>query len=274
MEPSVQLTTEERGGLRAAIAAQWHEAWHWPFEAPLVVVLNAGLFLGAVYLVPPDVRDWLVTLHGPLTFAMLLQSWMVADVPATNVIGSSPALALAALDDPDPDAISDYLLAKIWLMWLLTAPVCAVIALVIGVRHAELVPALGVATALLVVPFPTLAVASWLGVVMPYRQRSLAWRWARRRDWRAGPRWLVLVFLPWFAVPWVGSVLLSVLFLVPRLMHLPRGQRWGPEPFVLGAALVIAASVPVYLIGRRVALALVARRRDALRAYLRDPDAG
>ncbi len=269
----MQLTTVERGGLRAALAAQWSEAWHWPFEAPLVVALNAGLFLCAVYLVPLEFRDWLVTLHGPLTFAMLLQSWMVADVPATNVIGSSPALALAALEDPDSSAIGDYLLAKIWLMWLLTAPVCAVIALVIGVQHDELMPALGVATALLVVPFPMLAVASWLGIVLPYRQRSLAWRWARRRDWRAGVRWLVLIFLPWFAVPWVGSVLLSVLFMVPRLLHLPRGQRWGPEPFALGAALVIVASVPVYLIGRRVALALVTRRRDALRAYLRDPDA-
>lgn len=254
--------------------AEWREATSWPFESLLVVLANAGLFLVAVFVVPVEFRDWLVTLHGPLAFAMLLQSWMVADVPATNVLGSSPRRALQALQDPDPAAMRHYLLAKIALMWLLTAPACAVTAVVIGVRHHDILSAVSVALTLLVIPLPMLAIASWLGILLPYQQRSLTWRWRHRRDWRTQTRWLVLIFAPWFAVPPIGSALLAALFIVPRLLGLPRGQRWGPEPFLLGALLVIAVSVPVFFLGRWIALQLVRRRRAALLRYLGSPTAG
>ena len=58
-----------------------------PYVAPSVVVTNGLLMTAAWFLLPTRWQDALFSLHGTFAFALVLASWMYADVPATNVLG-------------------------------------------------------------------------------------------------------------------------------------------------------------------------------------------
>mgnify|MGYP003342012709 CR=1 FL=1 len=88
-------------------------------------------------------------------------------------------------------------------------------------------------------------------------------------------RWGVLVLTPYLLVPAVvGALLVPTLlewgFVSPTSMplHVPDGD------LALGIATACALAVAAALVGRRVTLRLIARRRDALVAYLSDPARG
>jgi hypothetical protein len=85
----------------------------------------------AWFLLPPRAHAFMFSLNGPLAFPVILASWMLADTPATNGMGSSPALALSVLEDQ----------ASYW-RWL--AARCIVIGSVIGVACAAGVMYVGV----------------------------------------------------------------------------------------------------------------------------------
>jgi hypothetical protein len=108
---------------------------HPPWDVPLVVVANATLTCIGWFLLPPAARDWLFKLHGPLAFPVVLESWMLADVPATNVLGEDASGAVSVL--LDRKALLDFLDAKRVALWAFVAPICALLALVIGFNHAE-----------------------------------------------------------------------------------------------------------------------------------------
>jgi len=46
------------------------------------------------------VKDWLFIPQRPAAFAVVLETWMLADVPATNVIGKDVDTMVPALDNP------------------------------------------------------------------------------------------------------------------------------------------------------------------------------
>src|SRR3954463_16508060 len=77
-----------RLGWRAALQAELHRAFTSPFEAPVVVLVNGLLVTGAWFLFP---SDSVFRIHAAWFFPLALASWMLSDVPATNVLGSDSA---------------------------------------------------------------------------------------------------------------------------------------------------------------------------------------
>ena len=118
------------GTFRAAVAAEMGQAFSPPYQVPIVVAVNGLLMAGAWFLLP---RGWLFTLQSALAFPVVLSSWMYADVPATNVLAPDRIRVLAALGDRT--MISRLLLAKTAVLWVFVAPLCAVLALVVGLEH-------------------------------------------------------------------------------------------------------------------------------------------
>jgi hypothetical protein len=110
-------------GLRRAVVSEYRRVVRPPWEIPTALVTNGALMVAAWFLLPPRAHAFMFSLSGPLAFPVILASWMLADTPATNVMGSSPALALSVLEDQ----------AVYW-RWL--AARCIVIGSLIGVACA------------------------------------------------------------------------------------------------------------------------------------------
>ncbi|MFD4180660.1 hypothetical protein [Rhodococcus sp. NPDC058514] len=165
-----------RGTLAATVRSEWVRAWRWPAQVPLTVLGNAALVSVAWFLIP---RSWLFDFTGTWGFPIALAGWMYADVSATNVLGQDPGDALAVLTDGA--ALERLLRAKTVVLWLMVAPVCATVALAVGIVEHDLTLAALMAAGLWVIPLGPLALSGWVGVVFPYHQRSLRWRWAIRR---------------------------------------------------------------------------------------------
>jgi hypothetical protein len=204
---------------------------------------------------------------------MVLATWMLADVPATNVLGNDPHRALEVLDEPA--ALRGLLYAKSVALWLLVCPACAIVALIVGAVTGDRPEAALIAIWILLVPAGTLGFSSWLGIYWPYHPRPLDWRWQhRRRGRRTTLRWLTLILAPYGVVP-----LIEVVVLVPALVvWLATGgepdQAIPDDEFVL---IVVASGIvaaAAFVVGHRTAARIAVRRRDDLRAYLADPDRG
>ena len=247
--------------------------FHLPFDVLITVAVNAALMSSLWFFLPPSLRDAMFTLHGSLAFAFVLSSWMYADVPATNVLGSDADRTLAAIDRPE--VLRRLLFAKTATLWLLVAPPCVALALVQAAHRTDPLVGLLSAVGIAVVPLGALAVTPWLGVLLPYHPIHLRDRFRLPDRRTALVRWGVLVLTPYLLVPAVvGALLVPTLlewgFVSPTSMplHVPDGD------LALGIATACALAVAAALVGRRVTLRLIARRRDALVAYLSDPARG
>ena len=262
------------GNLREALRAEWARVLRPPFETPLTVAVNAGLMSSAWFFLPPALLDEVFTLHGSIAFAFVLSSWMYSDVPATNVLAPDALRVRIAIDQPR--VLRRLLLARSTVLWCFVAPVCLLISFVLNAGRADAITAVYAGVAIGIVPFGVLAVSGWLGILFPYHPVPLRYRWSHRQDGKSMLlRWGTLVLLPYAVVPG-----LTVAFLAPSLLvwglTSPNGltQELPDNDFGLGIAMACAmASVAVWL-GHRVALRLIARRRDALVAYLSDPRRG
>jgi hypothetical protein len=256
-----------------AVRAELRLAFTTPYVAPLVVAGNAGLVIVCWQFLPAGLQDWLFHFHTALAFPMVLATWMLADVPATNVLGNDPHRALEVLDDPA--ALRRLLYAKSVALWLLVCPGCAIVALIVGGITGDWQSAGLIAIWILVVPAGTLGFSSWLGIYLPYHPRTLRWRWEHRRTGRRTTvRWLTLILAPYGVVP-----LIEVLVLIPGLVvWLAAGgepDRQIPDAeflFIVIASSIVA--IAAFVIGHRLATRIAVRRRDDLRAYLTDPERG
>jgi len=261
-------------GLRQAVRIELSRAFHAPYETPIVVAVNGALMCGAWFLLPGSIKDLLFTLHGPLAFGLVLAAWMYSDVPATNVLGPDRLRAIAALDDPV--MVRRLLYAKSVVLWLLITPLCAVIALGIGL-NAKDYPTTALTIAwIVVVPFGTLGVSQIVGIVWPYHPIPIKERWAHHRPWwRKVGRWLALVLTPYGLVPLLAFALMAPTIGLWWLVSahglstkLPdRDYAWG---VLVACAMAAAATYG----GHRYAAVLAVRRRERTRAYLADPALG
>lgn len=253
--------------MRRALLAEYQRVASPPYETPLVVVLNGFLMAGAWVFFPPTL---LFHLHEPRVFPLVLASWMYADVPATNVLGSDPERMAVLVGQPA--ALQRSLMAKSIVLWSLVTPICLVVTLVFGLAtHQSPLSMLGTAIILVVMPFGGLGVASWLGILLPYHALPLALRWQHRRPYgRMVVRWLFLVLVPYAWVPMLSGLLLAPALLLWRAS----GVSWVSAPdgtFVLGALLLTVLSIVVWRGGVAVAVRLTTRRSQALREFLVDP---
>ena len=279
------------GTFRAAVAAEMGQAFSPPYQVPIVVAVNGLLMAGAWFLLP---RGWLFTLQSPLAFPVILSSWMYADVPATNVLAPDRIRVLAALGDRT--MISRLLLAKTAVLWVFVAPLCVVLALVVGVEHHDALLVGAEIIAICVVPVACLPVAALVGIRWPYHPLQLRYRWDHRVPLRRMVvRWLILAVVPYVLVP-----ALCLLMIVPAVVLLvlthsanshvisfidAEGKRFGlvlsgrSHPlsggmFAACVALTCGVAVVVWVLGRRADLRLIARRQSAIAAYLADPTQG
>lgn len=242
-----------------------------PRDDVSILSFNALLVAGCWFLLPTAARDWLFELHGPLAFAFVLQSWMLADTPATNVLGNDVASALSAL--PDEARLRRLLRVKATALAVLVGVISAVAAIVLGVAEHRFAAGVGMAALLLALPFGTAAVAQWLGILLPYHRRSLAWRWAHRRQWPRVLRWGALVITPYTVVPLISGALVAPAALAAAAMgeRDRSGHLTGPS-LLIGALLGCLGAVLAYLLASRFGAWLAVRRARSLQSYLPDPE--
>ncbi len=242
-----------------------------PYEAPIVVAVNGLLMAGAWFLLPPD---WFFRVHAAWVFPLSLATWMLADVPATNVLGSD-ARRMAAVLDRRHDLLR-LLVARNVVLWLLVVPICVVVALVDGaLTHASALTTVATVGALALLPTGTLGIAAWLGVLFPYHPMPLAVRWEqRRRFWPIIGRWTALVLLPYVLVPLIATVIYAPVVLA---WYVYAGGSWqatsdGELAVLFALAGVIA--VVAWRGGHAVSVRLAATRSVPLRAFLADERRG
>lgn len=254
---------------------EFRRAWRAPFETPMAVAVNGLLLCGAWFVLPPSVTDWLFAFHGIYAFPVVLSSWMYADVPTTNVLApdrerTGPALA-------DPALLRRLLYAKNIVLWLLVAPVCAIVAIVLGLHEGKLEVAAVSTLMIALPPLGALGIAAWLGIFWPYHPRSLRWRLEHRRTFqRTIVRWLTLVLAPYVIVPAL-TVLMAGPTLVAWYVTTDHGirERLAAIHLAWGFLLTTVVSGTVWWAGHRVGVRWACgRRRAQLEAYLDDPDLG
>ncbi len=279
------------GTFRAAVAAEMGQAFSPPYEVPGVVAVNGLLMAAAWFLLP---RGWLFTLQSPLAFPIILSSWMYADVPATNVLAPDRIRILTALGDDS--MMGRLLLAKTAVLWVFVAPLCAVLAVVLGLEHHN---ALFIATAILaicVIPVACLPVAALVGIRWPYHPLQLRYRWEHRVPVRRMiVRWLFLAVIPYGLVPALCLLMAVPAVIVLLLTHTAnshvinfinaKGKLFGltvsgpSHPLSDGmfagcVALTCGVAVAVWALGRRADRWLIRRRQARIAAYLADPTQG
>lgn len=271
------------------LRAELRRCWRAPYEVPVVVVVNASLVLVLWWCSPVKLFDLFFSLHGELALPMVLASWMYADVPATNLLGADAEHMRAALDDPR--RLRRLMDVKNVALWMFVTPLALLATAGVSVAYrngvdlpgvpppadTRVLPLLLVAVVwMLVAPAGALGVAAWVGILFPYHPVPLRERWEHREPTRQKIwRWAVLVVVPYGVVP-----ALTTLVVVPSAVfwHVSAANGLSgplaPDEFFQGTLIACACSVAMLLVGRHVALRLVARRRDALDAYLADPSLG
>ena len=260
------------GTLWSAVVAELRRVFRWPADTPLILAANGAVMCIGWFYLPDSLRDWFFSMHGPLAFPIVLESWMISDVPATNVLGGDAKAALAALSNPR--AFQRFLYAKSLAIWLLVAPLCAVIAFVIGLNQHHHVSSTAICVLVLILPFGVLGISSWLGIVLPYHPRSLRWRWEHRHERRSMIRWIVLMVAPYSFVPAVTG-----LVVLPSILLTRRGSQ-SPTHLLTQGSLTVAAAIAALssglalLLGHAIGARLADRRSASLVSYLTDPERG
>src|SRR3954454_7578487 len=120
-------------GLRQAVLSEYRRVITPPWEIPTALVTNGVLMVAAWFLLPPRAHAFLFSLNGPLAFPVILASWMMSDTPATNVMGSSPAVALSVLNDQA--AYWRWLAARCIVIGSIVGLLCAVGVMYVGLGH-------------------------------------------------------------------------------------------------------------------------------------------
>jgi len=261
--------------LTGALRVEFRRAFHRPWDELWTVAINATLASLGWFLLPPSLKNSLFSTQRPLAFALVLASWMYSDVPATNVLGESAPLSVLLLDQPDN--LRKDLWAKSMVLWTIISPFCILVSIGFGIHdQVILITTLSVLW-ITFVPFGTLQVSSWMGILFPYHPIPIKKRWALRkgRFWHMICRWILLVTLPYVIVPAIAVGVMAPTLIMWKLNaqngFLPSGD---PRHLFLGIFLVYALSAFWAWFGRRVAMRLCRDRRDRLVAYLSNPDLG
>lgn len=260
------------GRFAAQLRAEFGRLTRPPREDLSIVALNALVVVAGWFLLPRPARDWLFERHGTLAFAVVLQTWMLADTPATNLLGNDVPTALAAL--PDGARLRRLIRVKVTALACVVGVIGAVACLATAWAVHRYAVGLATAAALLVLPFGTAAVSTWLGVLLPYHRRRLRWRWEHRRNWRTMLRWIALVLVPYTAVPAVYGLLAAPAALAGTHTGRHAHGHVTASGLLLGMLTACLLAGVVYVLATRAGARLAAHRAQALQGYLADPERG
>lgn len=256
---------------RAALRREFGRFRSHPGDTILVVALNGLLMTAAWFLLP---RTWFFTVTGPSGYALALAGWMYSDVTATNVLAADAELAIPLLDDPP--ALRTVLSAKETALWLLVAPLCVVAAAVCGVVEDDWVYTTFVIVSVAVIPIGALAITGIVGVLFPYHQRSLRWRWDQRH--RFHPvilRWSVLTVIPYAVYPLAATLIMVIPFGIWWLLgNLDRSHRVPTWGFAVCVLIAAGIAVVVRWWAHRFTVRWIGQHIDSLRGFLCDPSRG
>ena len=257
----------------AAFRAELGRAFTSPYEAPVVVTVNAALVTVAWLWLPLPLQDLLFSLHGALAFPVVMATWMLADVPATNILGSDSQRIVAAIDDPA--ALRRLIYAKSAVLWLLVTPVCVLVAIGIGINRERWSTTVVTIVGIIVVPIGSLGIAGWLGICFPYHTLPLAERWRHRRPLgRMVVRWVTLCLLPYALVPAITGALAAPAFAAWAVANGQGNGRIPDRDLAVGVAITAVLSTAAFFLGHRQGIRLIRRRRDRLVAFLERPELG
>ncbi len=237
-------------------------------------MVNATLVTVAWLWLPLPLQDLLFSLHGALAFPVVMASWMLADVPATNILGSDAERTVAAIDDPA--ALRRLIYAKNAVLWLLVTPVCVLVAIGIGIDRERWTTTVVTIIGIIVVPIGSLGIAGWLGIYYPYHPLPLADRWRDRRPFgRMVVRWATLCLLPYAIVPAIINLLAAPAF-VAWIVATDHGTstRIPDSDLAIGVGITAVLSAVAFFLGHRAGLRLIRRRRDRLVEFLGRPELG
>jgi hypothetical protein len=256
------------------VMRELRRALHPPFETPAVVIVNGLLMTGAWLFLPTAAQDALFAIHGDFAFALVLSSWMYADVPATNVLGTGAQASLEVLDDPR--GLRRLLIARNFVLWMFVTPICVLVAIGIGIYEGDAIRTALVVVAIIVPPFGALGISAWLGVWFPYHPIPLAERWRLRTTSRFHMlyRWLALVLTPYVLVPFLAALTLVPAYVLWFIADNGLSTRVSDGWFAVGALLTCAVSLGLWFIGLRGSTRIVHGHHDELVAYLGDPTRG
>ncbi len=244
-----------------------------PYEAPVVVSVNAALVTVAWLWLPLPLQNLLFSLHGALAFPVVMATWMLADVPATNILGSDPRRIVVAIDDPA--VLRRLIYAKSAVLWLLVTPVCVLVAVGIGIDRERWSTTVVTIIGIIVVPIGSLGIAGWLGIYFPYHTLPLAERWRHRRPLgRMVVRWATLCLLPYALVPAITGALAAPAFVAWSLTNGHGKGRIPDRDLAVGVAMTAVLSAVAFFLGHRHGIRLIRKRRNRLVAFLGDPGLG
>lgn len=250
--------------LRAELARLFRRPW----TELTILLINAVIVIVGWLVLPANVKEWLFdSLQGRLAFVIVLETWLVSDVSSTNIFGHDPAAALRALQEGR--ALRRFVRIKAAALSVLIGVPCTITALILGIHGGSMGRAAILAPMFLAIPFGVIAIGSWLGVVLPYRYRTLRWRWQNRHLWRVTVRWLIAMMVPY----WILGVFVPITIYLARLTaglitNLHRHVRAPASTMGLTVIVACAVAALTLFLAPWVTERLARWRRDHLVAEL------
>ncbi len=146
--------------LRRCVAREYGRILAPPWETPAILLTNATVMVLAWFLLPARAHAFLFSLNGPLAFPIILASWMLADTPATNVMGANTSTALSVVEDRS--AYWHWLVARCVVLGSLVGVPSAVALIIVGAGGYTWLEISWAAVIVLVLPVGILPIAAWL----------------------------------------------------------------------------------------------------------------
>ena len=154
---------------------------------PALAFNSAFVVVMWIWMQPETAFDHRAVVLLPLAFA----SWVFAGAFLTNLFGDAPDRWRLSLHDGK--AIRSEITARNLAFWILVAPACAVMCLIIAPAEHEFMLGFAVLLLVLFVPLGYLGTTSLLAPLVPYHRLSVRDRIRRRDTW---PRYGLAMFLP------------------------------------------------------------------------------
>lgn len=262
--------------LRHDVVGEVRRVFRAPFEVLLCVGVNGVLVTILWFFSPITIFNTVFTFHQAFMFPVVMATWMIADVPATNEIAPEADRFLRLIQAGDTVGIERLLRAKHLVLWSVVAPIALVVAAIMGATSQLWVTMwltmLWVAT----VPFAALGVSCVVGVRWPYHPIRLAERWRRRADWRHMLlRWGILCVVPYGVVPAFGLIALLPLGAVLALLRTHLNDSTASLiSLAIGCVVALPMAFWIWDKGTKKAAELAIERGAALTDYLANPELG
>lgn len=260
--------------LRGALKTELRRIRRAPYSVLICISVNGILVTLLWFFAPPWLHDLFFSWDNVYFFPIVLASWMIADVPATNQLAPDRSRVLSSLDDAK--GLARLLRAKHLAIALICIPITVTAAIIVGFVTGAWVTMVLTVVWVSTVPLSSIGIACIVGVLWPYHELPLKTRWQMRSQWRRILlRWGVLIVLPYGLVPALGLIGMAPSLLIWWVAK-SFGQSGKGLDVAFLAGLLIATPMALFIWKRAsdYAAGLAVRRSTFLTEYLSDPSLG